>query len=76
MEDWVFFYKGKSDCKAIMIATWDLGHNLCGVSEGKAQKLFGPLMSSRWLNSLNSIKKTIFLAEEAIPVYNQPVFPG
>ena len=45
------FYKGKSKCKGIVIAVWDLGKSLCAVSGGKAHKSF-------WLfNVITSIKQ-------------------
>ena len=46
------FYKGKSNCKVIVIAVWGLGQSLGGVSGGKAPKYLGFMMSLRQLNSL------------------------
>ena len=42
------FYKGKSNCKAIVIADWGLGQSPGGVPGGKTPKLFCFLMPLRW----------------------------
>ena len=46
------FYKGKRDCKAIVLAAWGLGHSPGGLSEAIASNAFGFLMSFRQSNRL------------------------
>ena len=47
------FYKGKSDCKAIVIAVWGLGESPDVVSEGKHLKSAGFIMPLLGLNGLH-----------------------
>ena len=46
------FYKGKSDCDAIVITAWGMGQSPAGISGGKTPQNFGFLMSLRRLNGL------------------------
>ena len=48
------FYKGKSNCEAIIIAAWCLGQMPGGVPGGKAPKTVGFLLSLKRLNSLQA----------------------
>ena len=56
------FYKGKRDCKAIVLAAWGLGHSPGGLSEAIASNAFGFLMSLGNRTAYNGIKKAIFMA--------------
>ena len=62
----IAFYKGKSDCKAIVIAAWGLRWSLGGISGRKAPKIFHFLMPLRWLNSLQRHWKTILMAPKKL----------
>ena len=55
---------------------WQVQGGAHGVSGGKAERFFGFLMSLRQLNELQEHSKTIFMAYEAMPGQNLPVFPG
>ena len=46
------FYKGKNDCKAILIAALGLGKSPGGISEGEIPQNIGFLMSLKRLNDL------------------------
>ena len=56
------FDKGKSDCKAIVFATWGLGESSSGLLRGKDPKHFGFSMSLRRLNDLKWHEKNLFMA--------------
>ena len=46
------FYKGQTDCEAIVIAAWGLDQSPGGFQGAKSKNLFGFLMSLRRLNDL------------------------
>ena len=71
------FYKGKSDCKVIVFVVWSLRQSPGGFSGAKRSKIFWLLNVFKAIKRLTMIlTKTIFMAEEAITVHNQPVSPG
>ena len=53
-------YKGKTNCKVIVIAAWDLRQSLCGVSRSKARKTFWLFNIFKTIKRLTIVLKKLY----------------